>query len=181
MVLLTSAGVADRRRSLRLAEADEQYRHALRRYAAGLISDPGRADDIVQEALVRLWKRPHLLDAPVSGLRGWLFTVTRNLAYDELRSARRRHEFAVDADTLLDRRVEDPCSNLADTWTVRRALATLSYEHREVIVHAYYRRASTTAIAADLAIPPGTVKSRLHYAVRALRDACAAQGVTAAG
>jgi RNA polymerase sigma-70 factor (ECF subfamily) len=161
-----------------LIVADRHYRQPLRRFATGLVGDPGRGDEIAQEALLRLWQHPRLRDQPVSSLRGWLFTVTRNLAYDELQCARRRHELPSDAQTMPDRHAQDPCARLADTLAVRRALATLSRQHREVIVHAYYRRDSTAAIAADLAIPPGTVKSRLHFALRALRDACRVQGVT---
>ncbi|MFI7003405.1 sigma factor-like helix-turn-helix DNA-binding protein [Nocardia sp. NPDC050175] len=74
---------------------------------------------------------------------------------------------------MIDRYVDDPGARLADTAVIQRALATLSYEHRQVIVHACYRRASTKAIAAELTISPGTVKSRLHYALHALRHACA--------
>ncbi|MBU3065998.1 sigma-70 family RNA polymerase sigma factor [Nocardia sp. NEAU-G5] len=162
----------------RLDAVDRRYRHALRRFAAGLVGDYGRADEIVQESLVKLWQRPGLLDEPVRGIGAWLFTVTRNLAYDELRCAQRRHEFATDIGARFDRGLDDPCAGLADTWIVQRALATLSYQHREVIVHAYYRRATINDIASELAIPPGTVKSRLYYALRALRDACIAQGVT---
>ncbi len=151
----------------------------MRRFAARLLGDTGRADEIAQEALVKLWQQPRLCEQPVPSLRGWLFKVTRNLAYDDLRSARRRHELLGDVHALLDRPVPDPCASVADVLAVRRALAALSREHREVIVHAYYRRGSTADIAAQLAIPPGTVKSRLHYALHALRDACAEQGITA--
>ncbi|WP_216893882.1 sigma-70 family RNA polymerase sigma factor [Nocardia alni] len=169
--LVVSPGRPDR-----LGQVDRQFHHPLRRFAVSLVGDPGRAEEIVQDTLLRLWQRQTVLNQPASNLRAWLFTVARNLAYDELRRARRRREFATD--TQLDRPVDDPCAQIADTLVIRRALATLSLRHREVIVHAYYRRATTEAIAADLAIAPGTVKSRLHYALRELRQACIAQGVT---
>ncbi|MBY8862254.1 sigma-70 family RNA polymerase sigma factor [Nocardia sp. CA2R105] len=173
----TVSGLHDR--TQRLDEVEQHYHHTLRRFACRLVGDHGRADEIVQDALIRLWQRPAMLNGPVTDLRAWLFTVTRNLAYDELRCARRRHEFATETHTLLDRPAQDPCENLADTWVIQQALATLGHEHREVIVHAYYRRATIKTIAIELAIPPGTVKSRLHYALHALRDACKAQGITA--
>ncbi|WP_084525683.1 sigma-70 family RNA polymerase sigma factor [Nocardia vaccinii] len=178
---MTAAGVAGGRccRSERLSEIDLHYRQSLRRFAARLVGDIGRGDEIAQEALVKLWQQPQLCDQPVPSLRGWLFKVTRNLAYDDLRSARRRHELLSDVHALLDHPVQDPCACVADVLAVRRALAALSREHREVIVHAYYRRGTTAEIAVQLAIPAGTVKSRLHYALHALRDACAAQGITA--
>lgn len=61
----------------------------------------------------------------------------------------------------------------AEAWAVQRAFAGLSHEHRQVVVQAYYHHATTDQIAAALAISPGTVKSRLHYALCALRHACA--------
>uniref|UniRef100_UPI000837930F sigma-70 family RNA polymerase sigma factor n=1 Tax=Nocardia miyunensis TaxID=282684 RepID=UPI000837930F len=154
-----------------LGEVDRQYGRVMHRVANRLLHDSSRADDIVQEALIRLWRKPIMLDQPALSLWPWLHTVTRNLAYDELRSARQRHEFPTDNDTALNRHIDDPCTRVVDAWIMQRALATLSYQQREIIVHAYYRRATTREIATDLAIPPGTVKSRLHYAMRALRDA----------
>ncbi|MFI1919831.1 sigma-70 family RNA polymerase sigma factor [Nocardia sp. NPDC020380] len=134
---------------------------------------------MAQEVLLRLWQHPQLLDQPAPTLRPWLFAVARNLAYDELRCARRRHEFLTDDDGVPDHATPDPCAGLADTVVVERALSTLSHEHRLVIWYAYYAGANTTVIADKLAIPRGTVKSRLHYALRAFRAACRAQGVTA--
>ncbi|MFD6156406.1 sigma-70 family RNA polymerase sigma factor [Nocardia sp. NPDC060256] len=174
-----SPGCAEQRcRTDRLGEADRQYRRVLSRFAHRLVGDSGRADDIAQEALVRLWQHPQVLGESAGTLRSWLFTVTRNLAYDELRCGRRHHEFVVGTDSLPDRGIADPCASLAVTVVVQRALATLSRDHRTIVLYAYYAGASTKFIAGELAIPPGTVKSRLHYAMRALRTACAAQGVT---
>jgi len=65
-----------------------------------------------------------------------------------------------------------------DAWLVSDALAQLSPEHRAVVVHAYYRGLSIAAIARILDIPEGTVKSRLHYALRAMRLALQERGVT---
>lgn len=65
-----------------------------------------------------------------------------------------------------------------DGWLVADALGRLSADHREVIVRAYYRGLSTHQIAAELDIPAGTVKSRMHYGMRALRLALQEMGVT---
>ncbi|WTZ47348.1 RNA polymerase subunit sigma [Nocardia sp. NBC_01388] len=170
--------VEHRCRSDRLGEADRRYRRALSRFADRLVGDSNRADDIAQEAIVRLWQHPNLLSQSPGTLRSWLFTVTRNLAYDELRCGRRRHEFVAGADGLPEPGIADPCAGVAVTVVVRRALATLSHDHRVVILYAYYAGASTQLIADELDVPRGTVKSRLHYAMRALRAECSAQGVT---
>ncbi|WP_405139515.1 sigma factor [Nocardia sp. NBC_01388] len=171
-------GTEHRYRSDRLGEADRRYRQVLSRFADRLVGDSSRAEDIAQEALVRLWEHPQLLGAPTGTLRSWLFTVTRNLAYDELRCGRRRHEFVAGADGLPDPGIADPCAGVAVSLVVQSALATLSHDHRVVVLYAYYGGASTQFIADELAVPPGTVKSRLHYAMRALRAECTAQGVT---
>ena len=65
-----------------------------------------------------------------------------------------------------------------DAWLVAESLAQLSEEHRQVIVRAYYGRRTVTDIAEELDIPSGTVKSRLHYGLRALKLALQEKGVT---
>jgi RNA polymerase sigma-70 factor (ECF subfamily) len=65
-----------------------------------------------------------------------------------------------------------------DAWLVSDALAELSDEHRAVIVHAYYGGRSISEISRELDVPEGTVKSRLHYGLRAMRLALQERGVT---
>jgi RNA polymerase sigma-70 factor (ECF subfamily) len=65
-----------------------------------------------------------------------------------------------------------------DAWLLADALSSLSLEHRAVIVHAYYGGRSTAEISRELGIPEGTVKSRMHYGLRALRLALQEKGVT---
>lgn len=144
-------------------------------YALRLTGDPGRAEDVVQETLLRAWRHPEAMrDRPV---RAWLFTVARNLVVDQHRARRSRppetgdEAFAVlAADDELERAVE--------TWTVADALAALRPEHREVIVEVYYRGRSVKETAQILGIPPGTVKSRAYYALRALKLALEERGLT---
>lgn len=68
--------------------------------------------------------------------------------------------------------------NPIDHKTRADALADLSAEHRSVVVGAYYRGRSVAELAAELDVPAGTVKSRMHYALRALRLALQEKGVT---
>ncbi|MGP3536236.1 sigma-70 family RNA polymerase sigma factor [Microbacterium sp. RD1] len=145
------------------------------RYVVSLTGDRAGADDIVQETLVRAWRNPKILDDPASA-RAWLMTVARNLVIDEARSARRRHEASVAEPP--ERAAGDDADALFDALLIEDALATLSADHRAVIVSAYYGGRSTAQAAEELGIPEGTVKSRLHYAVRALRLALQERGVT---
>jgi RNA polymerase sigma-70 factor, ECF subfamily len=153
-------------------------RHApeLWRYVSRLTRDPAQAEDVVQEVLFRLWQRPAVLERPAPAVRAWLFTVARNLVLDEWRSARRRHE--VGAAEVPEAAQEDTTDRFLDTWLISEALSGLSAEHREVVLLAYFRAASTKDIARQLGIPEGTVKSRMHYALRALRLALQEKGVT---
>ena len=154
----------------------DEHAPALWRYVVWLCGDRELAEDIVQETLLRAWRRPIRLDSGNASARAWLFTVARNLVIDEFRSAHSRHESTTAE--LPDRGSPDQTDSVLDAWLVSDALAQLSAEHRVVIVHAYYRGLSLAAIARILEIPEGTVKSRLHYALRAMRLALQERGLT---
>ncbi|MBF6176203.1 sigma-70 family RNA polymerase sigma factor [Nocardia blacklockiae] len=154
----------------------DEHAAALWRYTYSLVGDSGRAEDIVQETLLRAWQRPHVLDQSTASARAWLFTVARNMAVDEYRSARHRREYRTDKPP--EQATPDQADRALDGWLIADALARLSIDHREVIVRAYYRGLSTHQIATELAIPEGTVKSRMHYGMRALRSALTEMGVT---
>jgi RNA polymerase sigma-70 factor (ECF subfamily) len=151
---------------------------ALERYVLRLVGDRQRAADVVQETLLRAWQRD-IRDDDRGSARAWLYTVARHLVIDEARSARARHETATaEVPETLDTIEPDRVDALFDALLVGDALAALSAEHRAVVVRAYYLRLSVAEIAAALDIPPGTVKSRLHYGLRALRLALQERGVT---
>lgn len=154
----------------------DEHAPALWRYVVWLTGDRHFAEDVVQETLVRAWRRPEVLDQSSGSAKAWLFTVARNLVIDDRRSAHARHELA--SDTLPERVVEDRTDAVLDAWLVSDALTSLSEDHRLVVVHSYYLGQSTSEIARDLEIPEGTVKSRLHYALRALRLSLQERGVT---
>ena len=146
------------------------------RYVVRLTGDRAGADDVVQETLLRAWRSPKILEQEPSTTRAWMLTVARHIVIDEARSARRRHERTVDE--LPERVTGDDTDALFDAIIIQEALASLTPEHRAVIVKAYYRGLSVAQTAAELGIPDGTVKSRLHYGLRALRLALQERGVT---
>lgn len=159
-----------------LRELHDLHAAAIWRYAMHLTRHPSTADDIVQETLLRAWRTPRILDQDPALVRPWLFTVARNLVIDDARSARRRHEVAVEDPP--DRGVEDGTDGLFDILLVEESLQALSEDHRAVIVRAYFGGQNTVELAAELNIAEGTVKSRLHYGLRALRLALQERGVT---
>ena len=157
-----------------------EHASALWRYALRLTGDRARAEDVVQETLLRAWRHPEVTADVDRSARAWLFTVARNMIIDERRSARFRNETDVpDPEEVADSVVPRP-TRWTRRWTglLSTALAQLSDEHRAVVRRAYYQGWTTAQIAADLQIPEGTVKSRLHYAVRALRLGLQEMGVT---
>ena len=159
-----------------LRALSDAHATALWRYVVQLTGDRAGADDIVQETLLRAWRTPAIIGQKPESTRSWLFTVARNLVIDEFRSARKRHELATDS--LPERDERDRTDALFEALLVEEALAGLAYDHRAVIVHSYYGGRSIAEIAAELRIPEGTVKSRLHYGLRALRLALQEKGVT---
>lgn len=162
--------------AVRLGALYDAHAAPVWRYVVSLTGDASGADDIVQETLVRAWRTERILADDPSTTRAWLMTVARNLVIDEARSARRRHEQPV-AD-VPDGVRDDDTEAILDALVIEDALAALSAEHRAVIVTAYYGGRSTAQAAQELGIAEGTVKSRLHYGLRALRLALQERGVT---
>lgn len=136
-----------------------------------------RAEDIVQETLVRAWRHLDELDERRGPVRPWLFTVAQHLAVDAHR-ARRARPREVGDEALVSAASLDDLEQTLDRIVVTEALDALSREHRAVIVETYYRGRTVAEAAQVLGIPPGTVKSRCYYALRALKLALAERGVT---
>lgn len=159
-----------------LQAVHDTHAPALHRYVARLTNDPALAEDIVQESLIRLWKNTSLLEGDDLASRRWLFTVARNLVIDDARSAHHRHEIATDL--LPERATADETDASLSKWLVQDAMKSLTTEHRTVIVGAYHLGLSIAELSVQAGVPQGTVKSRLHYALRALRLALQERGVT---
>ena len=168
--------MSDDERAELLRAVHDAHGPALMRYVLRLTGGQTQfAEDVVQEALLRLWRKPEILDQPDDSVRAWLFTVSRNLVIDDRRSARYSREFATESPP--ERAASDPYGPAFDKWIVSDALLSLSAEHRRAIVRAYYLGQTVADIAREEQVPEGTVKSRLHYALRALRIALQERGV----
>ena len=134
-----------------------------------ILRDRGRAEDAVQDALVRAWRDlPRLRD--YDRFEAWLGRLLVNACRDESRRGR-RHESNLRLLPDHDRPVPADADMLADRDAIGQGMRTLSVDHRAVIVHHYYLGLSMPEIADALDIPVGTAKSRLHHARQALRSA----------
>lgn len=140
--------------------------------------DAQRAEDVVQEVFLRAWKHLPDVDLEHRPVRPWLLAVARNLLTDLHRAQLSRPQTVDDGD-LASLPGPDELERAVEAWQVAEALRRLSPEHREVLVHAHWMGRSVAETAALLGIPPGTVKSRTYYALRALRLALDEAGVGA--
>lgn len=151
-----------------------EHGRSLLAYATRLTGDRASAEDVVQETLLRAWKHA---DAMVNGkgsVRGWLLTVARNIINDRVRArAVRPLEVEQAHDAVPIER--DHAENVVNMTAMLDALAKLSPDHRGILIELYYRDRSMPEAARRLGIAPGTVKSRSHYALRALHALLSAE------
>ncbi|MEU3461190.1 sigma-70 family RNA polymerase sigma factor [Streptomyces sp. NPDC006733] len=156
----------------------DQHGPPLVRYATRLLDgDWHKAEDILQETAARAWKHAGFLDAREDHIRPWLFTVARNLVIDHHRARQIRPLELMPVEDLDAS--WDSTESTITTHVVRKALRELNEQQQTVIRLMYYLEWSVAQAADHLGVPPGTVKSRAFYAVRALRKALEKQGLRA--
>jgi RNA polymerase sigma-70 factor (ECF subfamily) len=135
------------------------------------------AEDVVQETMIRAWRSAHQLDANAASLLPWLATVARRIVIDDQRRKNARPQEAGEG-PLENLRAPDGLEDLLRSVVVSEALLSLSPAHREILNETFFRDRSVNEAAKALGIPVGTVKSRVYYALRALRVALEERGVT---
>ena len=159
-----------------MQQLHDEHAAALWGYCLRLTShDHARAEDVMQETLLRAWRHWDRLEESHGSVRSWLYTVARNIVIDEWRTRRAQSEVSVAE--VPESGGSDEVDRMLQSWVVADALSALSAEHRAVVVECYYRGASVAQAAAHLGVPEGTVKSRTHYALRALRLALNERGI----
>ncbi|HWS32528.1 MAG TPA: sigma-70 family RNA polymerase sigma factor [Actinoplanes sp.] len=140
--------------------------------------DVHRAEDIVQETLLRAWRNPDARNAEGRWSRGWLFTVAKRILIDQIRAAEVRPAEHSDEYIDVHARSEDEIDKLVDASEVRAALNSLPERLRVTLIEIYFQERSVSEVADLLAVPSGTVKSRTFYGLKALREALVKRGFT---
>jgi RNA polymerase sigma-70 factor (ECF subfamily) len=138
-----------------------RHARALHGYVRRFCPDRASADDIVQETFIRAWRHLPQLSADDRLVRAWLYRVAR---------ARRSRPVTVRVQPAEEGGDDTKLSQVLDQQLVTGALRQLSASHRTVLVETFYRGRTLARVARQLGIPYGTARSRLHYALQALRQ-----------
>ena len=162
-------------------------RHSMsvRQHILSIVRAESAAEDLVQEVFLRVWTRAEQWNGQ-GEFKGWLFRIATNLAFNHLRTVRRRRQEPLDTPPDEfddeDERPPDPdwivdTSSHGPEVMVERAerfqllwqlIDGLPQEKREVLHLIYQKEMALREVAIELGIPEGTVKSRLHYSIRHL-------------
>lgn len=158
-----------------MAELYERYGKLTYSLIYRVVRNEGIAEDLVQEAFLRVWNRMAAFDADKGALGPWILTVARNRAIDYLRSLDGRFSAgSVELDKFEQPKTFVRAGDRAIEIDRARALAgafkKLTEQQRQVIELAYYEGLSQTEMAERMNQPLGTVKTWVRTALRALRE-----------
>jgi len=161
-----------------VAEMYRQYWSPLMAFVVRLTAgDRQHAEDIVQETMLRAWRHGNRFDPSATSLMPWLATVARRIVIDEQRKKEARPP-ETGEEHLEKASVTDLTDDVLRSVIVGEALRALSQSHRQVLNETILSDRTVNQAAELLGIPVGTVKSRVYYALRALRLVLAEQGVS---
>jgi RNA polymerase sigma factor (sigma-70 family) len=144
----------------------------LKGYLLRLGASAGQAEEVLQEALLTVWRKAHLFDRKKAAASTWIFTIARNRRIDILRKRKFPEIDAEDPSLVPDapRAPDEEVIGARQGEAVRLALEKLPEEQRELVRLAFYNGWSHSKIAEDTNLPLGTVKSRLRLAFSRLRN-----------
>jgi len=167
------AGAAD---EVLVRQLYQEHGGALLAYATRLMGDRALGEDVVQETLIRAWRNPESLTNNKGSVRGYLFTIARNLSIDRHRARQARPAEVAESPgtTPIE---QDHADQVVDSMLVLGAMDRLSHEHQIVLQSLYFQGRTVEETADRLGVPPGTVKSRSYYALRRLREVMAERPV----
>lgn len=170
--LLAAIALADDRAGLVFVR---RYQSRLFGLAIGIVGDPRLAEEVAQEAFIRIFRHAEVFDARRASVTAWAFTITRNLAIDVLRVRRDvptdPQDLVFGALTSNERTPDDVAAGADVLGRVRAALADLPIDQRRAVLLAAMYGRSAAEIAQAEAIPVGTAKGRIRLGMAKLRAA----------
>ncbi|MFD9701331.1 sigma-70 family RNA polymerase sigma factor [Lentzea sp. NPDC059081] len=159
-------------RAVYAAHGPEIYRFALRQ-----LGDRQAAEEAVQEVFLRAWRSAQRFDPDLASLRVWLFAIARNVVIDEARARARHDRRLVAAAAHRPETVSDHADAVLDQRLVEQALLRISDNHRAALVETYLRGRSYRDVAAEQGVSQVTLRSRVFFGLKALRQAMEEMGV----
>jgi len=150
----------------------DRYSSIVYSVALRVLGDTGRAEDVMQEVFMQLWRNPAAFDANRGSLAAWLAVIARNRAIDALRK-RRPESNIEDVVVAADLDLESDAARKIAIEKVRGVLGGMPPEQRRAIELAFFEGLTHTEVAAKLGEPLGTVKTRIRSALQALRKVMA--------
>jgi RNA polymerase sigma factor (sigma-70 family) len=170
--LLAGLAVADDRSVIVFVR---RYQQRLFGLALRIVGDPTRAEDVTQEAIIRIFRHAEVFDARRGSVSTWALTITRNLAIDVLRVQRDTPADPTDqvfVDLISTERTPEEAADAGDAMVrVRAALADLPTDQRRAVLLAAMYGRSASEIARTEAVPLGTAKGRIRLGMAKLRVA----------
>ena len=152
-----------------------RYQRRVFGLAYSMTSDAGVAEEVAQEALIRVWRHAPVFDPRRGTVTSWVLTITRNLTIDALRMRRAvptdPDDFAASAIMSLEHNPEDSVRRNDVRQTVRDALSLLPIEQRRAVVLASVYGRTALEISQQEGIPLGTAKTRIRTGLLRLRAA----------
>ena len=158
-----------------LARLYDRYGALAYSVALRVLGDPGKAEDVVQDAFLKLWHGASRFDAHRGSLRTWVITAVRNRSIDYLRgrSAHERQEREIPIETEAQGTGSDPWREVAasiERDVIKEAMASLPPEQRQAVELAYFGGYSHREIAEMIRVPLSTVKGRMRLALEKLHS-----------
>ncbi|QKS70390.1 sigma-70 family RNA polymerase sigma factor [Paenalkalicoccus suaedae] len=151
----------------------DKYEKLLYSFAYKMVRDPGAAEEVVQEVMIKLWRGIGDYAADKGKFSSWLLTITRNTAIDYLRKQKRvkSEEVHQEFDTAdTQQSVEELVEWKEQGDRLRQAMKHLKHEQQVIIEMFYFKGYSQRMIADEVDIPLGTVKGRIRLALKNLRN-----------
>ena len=161
----------------------DRYSPIVMGLAFRITADQAVAEDVVQEAFWRLWRKADTFEFGRGSFTSWFFSIARNLAIDAVRRQSSQGQPTNEPDHIMER-IADPAADVPDAaWNgvlqerVKAAVAALPVEQRDVIEMAYFHGMTRQEIARKTGEPLGTIHTRARLALQKLREALRLQGL----